>query len=768
MIYRVLLTVVWIVGLSSPGARAEVELPVGSNPPALSFPHFPDRVHALVWRNWDLVEPRRIAEVLETSVENINNVALSMGLPPSRPLRPGYEKRAYITVLRRNWHLLPYEQLLELLGMTREELSFSLREDDFLYVKLGSLKPRCEPLRYRPPAEKTRQRAAAIQELVKRHFGDALAAPGRPRFQFVDELSRVDEHRPRPPADPGRVYRGLRFIYSYFAPFGDPLLDPETDPLPDGLLARLADRGVNGVWLHVVLRQLAPGGEHFPEFGVDHQKRLTRLRQLVRRAKRYGVGVYLYMNEPRAMPSAFFEKRPEMAGVPWQGLVAMCTSDQRVLQWMTDALSYLFREVPDLAGVFTITASENLTNCAVRNEQAQCPRCRDRTQAEIVVEVNAAIEAGVHRVAPKARVIVWDWGWNSHRDASEIVAKLPASVWFMSVSEWAQPFERGGVKHRVGEYSMSVVGPGPRAQRHWEVARGAGLKTVAKMQVNSTWELSAVPYLPVLDLVAEHCANLAKRSIDGQLLSWTVGSYPSPNLRVAQIFAEKPGATKESVLDDLAVGRYGARGAPHARRAWRAFSEAFREFPYDGSVVYNAPQQLGPANLLYAKPTGYAATMVGIPYDDVRRWRGPYPREVLAEQFRKVADNWAPGLEPLRRAVDLSPSAQRAECEADLRVARACWAHFASVANQVDFVLARDRLALTDLTVEGRKRAQEKVRRLLESEIAIARELYDLTKADSRIGFEASNQYYYVPLDLVEKVINCESIRSRLRSQGSL
>ena len=33
-----------------------------------------------------------------------------------------------------------------------------------------------------------------------------------------------------------------------------------------------------------------------------------------------------------------------------------------------------------------------------------------------------------------------------------------------------------------------------------------------------------------------------------------------------------------------------------------------------------------------------------------------------------------------------------------------------------------------------------------------------MTKADSRIGFEASNQYYYLPLDLVEKVINCDYI----------
>ena len=33
--------------------------------------------------------------------------------------------------------------------------------------------------------------------------------------------------------------------------------------------------------------------------------------------------------------------------------------------------------------------------------------------------------------------------------------------------------------------------------------------------------------------------------------------------------------------------------------------------------------------------------------------------------------------------------------------------------------------------------------------------LHALQSRDSRIGFEASNRDFYVPLDLVEKVINC-------------
>ena len=42
-----------------------------------------------------------------------------------------------------------------------------------------------------------------------------------------------------------------------------------------------------------------------------------------------------------------------------------------------------------------------------------------------------------------------------------------------------------------------------------------------------------MPYLPVLDLVAEHCRALAGAGIDGMMLSWSLGGYPSPNLEVA-------------------------------------------------------------------------------------------------------------------------------------------------------------------------------------------------------------------------------------------
>lgn len=58
--------------------------------------------------------------------------------------------RAFITIMHRNWHLVPYSQLVELLGWSQEPLAYTLLEDNFLFHKLGASKPDCEPVRHRP------------------------------------------------------------------------------------------------------------------------------------------------------------------------------------------------------------------------------------------------------------------------------------------------------------------------------------------------------------------------------------------------------------------------------------------------------------------------------------------------------------------------------------------------------------------------------------------------------------------------------------------
>ena len=83
--------------------------------------------------------------------------------------------------------------------------------------------------------------------------------------------------------------------------YGDPLLEPEIDPFPDGYLEKLARAGLNGVWMQCVLSNMAPS-KLFPEFGARADERIAILNKLIQRARLAGLKVFLYINEPRSSP----------------------------------------------------------------------------------------------------------------------------------------------------------------------------------------------------------------------------------------------------------------------------------------------------------------------------------------------------------------------------------------------------------------------------------------------------------------------------------
>jgi hypothetical protein len=469
-----------------------------------------------------------------------------------------------------------------------------------------------------------------------------------------------------------------------------------------------------------------------------------------------------------------------MKGVSEGEFAALCTSHPEVQAWLSGAVETICRAAPDLGGFFTITASENLSNCWSHHRGRDCVRCGKRSPGTVIAEVNALIHRGIARAGAKARLIAWDWGW-ADGWVPEIIEHLPPEAALMSVSEWSIPIRRGGIETTVGEYSISTIGPGPRAQRHWDLARQRGLKTLAKIQAGNTWELSAVPYIPALENVATHIARLSDANVDGLMLGWTLGGYPSPNLEVVMEVAlareQRPtgpstAAQRDSLpervgkaMHTVAQRRFGTVMAPAVVEAWRQFSAAFSEFPYHGSVVYNAPMQTGPSNLLWAKATGYRATMVGFPYDDLDGWRGPYPVEILIAQFETVAGGFERAAAALRQRFEQAKpnlAAPYLEHLADeLNVAEAAAIHFRSTANQARFVQLRQKLGAAGQDEAGRVERIDALEKLLRSEIDLARRLCAIQNGDSRIGFEATNQYYYVPLDLVEKILNCRDLLGR-------
>ena len=708
---------------------------------------FPDRLSAYVWRNWHLVPVDRMARVVKARPEDLEAVACEMGLKPQTSVSPFWRRKGYISVVKRNWHLLPLEQLFEVLDMSRAEFAYRIVEDDFLSAKLGHIKPECEPLVWDADAVRQTRAARLLLSRVLAEEGIDPNADEEPRFAFIDALSATSSSAPTKAHD-GAF--DLRMAYPYFAEYGDLLMDDKLSTLPEGLFAHYASVGVNAVWLHVVLRTLVTDPA-FPEFGEQAERRRANLRRLVARAARYGVKIYLYLNEPRGMGAAFFAASPERAEMKGvraphgRDVFAFCTSHPEVKRFLREGTRQLFAEVPGLGGAFTITASENLTSCGSRAYWKNCPRCASRSRAEMIAEVNRLIADGIKAASQDAELIVWDWSWPDDAEQAVLHALAGTGSRLMTVSEIGMPIRRGGVPATVNEYSLSTPGPSVRAKDFWRRAQAGGFRTAAKVQASLSWEFSPVPFLPVMDLVAEHAVGLASAGVDGVMLSWSLGGYPSPNLAVYREIAR--GMTSDEILDRVATERYGSGAVASVRRAWRLLSDGFREFPMEMMTAYSGPQHLGPANPLYPRKTGHSATMVGFPYDDLSRWRSVYPEDVYRDQFAKVADAFESGSAEFARAMSQMDFSAKNIAVRDLGVIRAAELHFRSVVNQLDFLFARNRRADAVAMRDAARR-----------ELAVAKEFLPIVRGDSRIGFEASNHYYYLPIDIVEKVLLCRQI----------
>ena len=293
----------------------------------------------------------------------------------------------------------------------------------------------------------------------------------------------------------------------------------------------------------------------------------------------------------------------------------------------------------------------------------------------------------------------------------------------------------GGVKGYLRDYSISQVGPSKESAAVWDHAAEVGLGCVAKVQLNNSWELAALPYLPVPYLVREHLEKLRDAGVRGLMLSWTLGGYPGGNL-----------ALLNNTPEEIAESTFSSAIAPQVCAAWRLFSEAFRNFPFCVGTAYSAPTNFGPMNLLHLTATGFKATMVGFPYDDLRAWRSIYPEDIFENQFAKLISKWNEGLAVLENAVPEITSKEKESFEELYRMANASYCHFNACYNQTRFVRARE---------AGNKKLMAEY---AQAELENTLRLYDIARQDSRIGFEASNHYFYSLNDLQEKVLNCQFI----------
>lgn len=683
---------------------------------AIPLSHFPTKHQAFIFRAAEYVPTRKIADILCTSEENVEAAMRDMGLPCYAPGDVWLEK-GYITIIRRMWHILPYEQLLELLEMDSEALAVILREEDFLDVKLGD-KPICERVCWRELTEEELEQTKAIKEIM-----NSVSLSGKAPFDFSYSIPSIKFE--------GKENFETRMIYAFSGLYQHAFDVDSESFISDEQLGAYQKLGINGIWTQGVLSQLAQYPFE-PSVSEGFEQRIKRMREFSERLDKFGIKLYLYINEPRSMPKEFFDKIPHLRGHVMRENACLCTSTDEVKKYLSDSIESICRSVPLLGGFFTITRSENVTNCYSHlgeriYGECNCPRCKTRSVGEVIGDTVGAILCGARRVSDDIKVFAWSWRWDGMN--KEIIRHLPKGTILLSQSELGIPYTIGGISDSIVDYSMSIIGPGERAKEEWSLAKELGLDTAAKVQINTTWEASTVPALPLSPSIDEHISDIRECGVKHLLLSWTLGGYPSENIAAAaKFFYEKCEIPS---------------GLSSYREAEKEFSKAFKEFPFHVSTLYKGIHNAGPSNLLFETKTGYDATMTCFAYDDVESWRSIYPINVFEEQFEKLCLGWQKGLNMLPEDDDSE------KCI----MAHAAYCLFKSSLNQIKFIRARDEERWNDAISAAK------------DELFVSERMLELMNKNAAIGYEAANHYYFSKGQLAEKIINCHYVLKKFNER---
>ena len=196
--------------------------------------NFPCIWQTVIFRNYGLVSVDKIARVLECEVSVVEQEAKRLGLS-SVEYDENWEKLGYITIIRNNWYLLPYNQLMKLLDFSEEKLEFVLKNEDFLADKLGCFKPELEEIKYNPLNSEQIAKTENIAKIVAQELKEGFAK----KFEFFGDkaLSKgVVQTR-----------KGDRIVHGYLTPCGDVFSEDSEKYMPDSLLKEYAEKGINGV-----------------------------------------------------------------------------------------------------------------------------------------------------------------------------------------------------------------------------------------------------------------------------------------------------------------------------------------------------------------------------------------------------------------------------------------------------------------------------------------------------------------------------------------
>jgi len=541
----------------------------------------------------------------------------------------------------------------------------------------------------------------------------------------------------------------------------------------DRILMALARHGFNAVWLRGCLRIMSRV-RVFPEFGENCDAILERLESLGRRAGRHGIDLFLYLQEPLGFKSddPFWKAHPGCrgTGIPDLGVSALCTSAPEVKELLREGTRYVFDRVPSLKGMILITASEFQTHCYSRFytveagddveryliENGACPRCMKRKPQEVVAEIVTLMSEGAHAARPDAQVIAWNWGWQMYEKDPQagVIERLPRDVRVMGSYEIGEPTRAFDIDYTNEEYSVRIPGPSARFKGMADCQKARGGRVYAKLQLGTTHEDPTVPYLPVMQKVAQKYKSLREHGVSGLMTCWNFGNMPSRVTELSGLLSWNPQPEDlEGELLGLARRDFG-EAAESAVEAWRHFSLAWEDFPGSIPVMYFGPIGRGPAWHFHLEKIDRGMTYSWYILKDVNGdsldWTEPFGPEAVIRCLEAQLGRWRRGVEVLAKAPGPRRADQAENLALEIGLGRIVACQITTAIHVAKFLLDRNRMYETADLAEKR-RLLDRLVDILKKEKANCLESLPLVDRDSRLGFHGEAYGYMFNRELIEK-----------------
>ena len=534
----------------------------------------------------------------------------------------------------------------------------------------------------------------------------------------------------------------------------------------ENYLARIARAGYTGFHIDPGFH-LFYWSEILPELNHPRaEKNLAILRDIVARARRFGLDVFLTPYVPM-LPAdhPVFRRHLKLRGsevVATKGLYVLCAGRDRGRRFYAEQAARLFRSVPGLAGVFLITGCEGLLHCytapASRPEnRTDCPCCRHKNPEQTVSRLVNGMAAAVKKVSPDALVAAWLYHastWSETADATRHVSLLSRDCAFMGNFDTGEFLEREGVRAMACDYNLSVVGPSQAFRRQAQAAVRGGLKIMAKLESGCPREIHAVPSIPANTRWARKYRRVIESGATGTMFAWQFCSFTgSLSEELAGWLSWKPCPSPGTLLRRLAAREFGEENAARVVRAWRWFDRAMDHFPYS---AFTSAFRCGPFSIGFAHPLimdslrpGDLAPCFWLDGETKQcpmfitdlSWTHPFGSEVCLKSLIKTERAWARGCALLEAASPPGPQDTTAVAALDAHqaLAHAILCILRTAIHTVHFLDMRDRYFREPGNLVTVRRRLTALRKIARQELANAEDGLQCMRRNIRIGFDYSN-----------------------------